>query len=95
LLGRLDRARQDRDEFISFSNECIQLAIDNECGLLRELQPVQRLANLLVGDSELMDEIRPALGPAGFLVIRPAASRRPHELSRDVLCRYLVGKSPT
>jgi hypothetical protein len=95
LLRRSDRTRQDRDQLISLSNERVQLSVDNERGLLRELQPVQRLAHLLVGDSELVNEIRAALGAASFLVVRSAAGCRSHELPCDVLGGYIVGKPPT
>jgi hypothetical protein len=92
LLRRPDRARQDRDQLVSLSNECVQLGIDNKRSLLSELQPVQRFAYLLVGDPELVNEIRETLRAASLLVVRSAAGCRSHELSCDVLGGYFVRK---
>jgi hypothetical protein len=54
-----------------------------------------KFAEILVGDPELVNEIREALDAAGFFVIRSAASRCSHQLPRNMLRRDLVWKPPT
>ena len=48
VFGRPDRCGQDRDELVGFSDERIQVGVRKEGCLLREPEPVQRLAYFLV-----------------------------------------------
>ena len=61
--------------------------IDAQLCILDEPQPVQRLAHLLVRDTDLVDEVGATLGTARFLVVRSTAGRRPHQLPQDVFRR--------
>jgi hypothetical protein len=70
LPCRLDRCRQDRDQFVGFSHQGRELlAADDNFSVLDESQPVQRLAHLLVRHTDLVNEIGAALGAACFLVV--------------------------
>jgi hypothetical protein len=85
LLRRLDRRCQNRNQFVGLAYQDVDLGIHDKLCILDEPQPVESLPHLLVRHTDLVNEVCATLGTARFLVVRSAASRRPHQLSEDVL----------
>jgi hypothetical protein len=85
LLRRLDRGRQDRDEFVCLACQRVDVATHDKLCVLNQPQPVLRLAHLLVRDTDLVNEVGATLCTARFLVVRSTARRCPYQLPEDVL----------
>lgn len=86
-----NRSADDSAEFLVFPENH-----DNSFRLFgdysaKNSQPHRRLIQLFVNNSQLVNEIRPTLGPARFRVVRGRGCTGTQDLDRDVAAGWCSG----